>query len=210
MLRSRTAGVAALAVASALSLVAAPAPSAAAVPPAAVRYAPGSPGMLVAQDIARRTWGMDPCGGQLDIAWVADDAAINARALWANPQSSYGAPELNEQCRIVFNTAASFGWARLCTVLVHEYGHLTGHPHTADGPDVMSPVYRAPLPACAATPDPAAPRPVAATSATRRAPQSRSNRSRSDRRPRAGAGIRKLSASRAPRSSTTSTPSSAR
>ena len=48
---------------------------------------------------------------------------------------------------------------------MHEYGHLTGHQHSADGPDVMSPIYRAPLPACLiadpSTPPAAAPAAVA-------------------------------------------------
>jgi hypothetical protein len=48
----------------------------------------------------------------------------------------------------------TFDWAQFCTVLVHEYGHLTGHPHTADGDGVMSPIYRAPLPACTQVADP--------------------------------------------------------
>jgi hypothetical protein len=123
-------------------------------PPASARFAVGSPGMLVAQDLARRTWGMDPCGGVIDVSWGVDDPSINARSYWANPQSAYDAPALNVQCRIVFNTLLSFDWPKFCTVLVHEYGHLAGHPHSADGPDVMSPIYRAPLPACTALADP--------------------------------------------------------
>jgi hypothetical protein len=123
-------------------------------PPASIRFAVGSPGMLVAQDLARRTWGVDPCGGLVDVSWDVDDPSINARSYWANPESAYDDPQLNVQCRIVFNALLSFDWPKLCTVVVHEYGHLAGHPHTADGPDVMSPIYRAPLAACAAIPDP--------------------------------------------------------
>jgi hypothetical protein len=122
---------------------------------ASARYAVGSPGMLVAQGIARSTWGVDPCGGQIDISWGTDDPLINARSSWANPVGTYGAPQVNTQCRVVFNAAMAFSWEKFCTVLVHEYGHLSGHPHTVDGPDVMSPIYRAPLPACHAAPDPA-------------------------------------------------------
>jgi hypothetical protein len=123
-------------------------------PPSSVRFAVGSPAMLAAQDLARRTWGTDPCGGVVDVSWGTDDPSINARSYWANPQSAYDAPELNVQCRIVFNALLSFDWPKFCTVLVHEYGHLAGHPHSADGPDVMSPIYRAPLASCAAMPDP--------------------------------------------------------
>jgi hypothetical protein len=122
--------------------------------PASIRYAVGSPGMLAAQDLARRQWGGDPCGGQVEIAWDSDDPAINARSYWANPRSAYDDPQLNVQCRIVLNSQLSFDWPKFCTVLVHEYGHLAGHPHSADGPDVMSPIYRRPLAACSALPDP--------------------------------------------------------
>ena len=36
----------------------------------------------------------------------------------------------NVQCRIVFNRLIAYDWARFCTVLVHEYGHLAGRAHT--------------------------------------------------------------------------------
>lgn len=132
------------------------------VPPA-TRFAVGSPAMQLALGIAQANWGMDACGGQVTIEWGADEANINARSYWANPLSSYDNPDQNTQCRIVFNATMSFTWVKFCTVLVHEYGHLTGHPHGADGPDVMSPIYRAPLPACVAsdpTGQPAAPAPT--------------------------------------------------
>lgn len=118
------------------------------VPPA-TRYAVGSPAMLLAQDIARRHWGVTPCGGQVSVEWGSDEPSVNARSYWANPRSAYDAPELNVQCRVVFNTTMSYTWVKFCTVLVHEFGHLVGKPHGPDGPDVMSPIYRTPLPACA-------------------------------------------------------------
>lgn len=136
-----------------MALVTTGAGAQAAEPPASIRYAPGTPGMLAAQDIARRQWGVDPCNGQVAISWGTDEPTINARSYWANPRSAYDAPQLNVQCRIVLNTQLGFDWAKFCTVVVHEYGHLAGHPHVADGPDVMSPLYRAPLPACVATPE---------------------------------------------------------
>jgi hypothetical protein len=132
--------------------------------PAATRFAVGSPAMQFALEIAQANWGMNACSGQVTIEWGIDEANINARSYWANPLSSYDNPAQNIQCRIVFNSAMTFSWAKFCTVLVHEYGHLTGHPHTVDGPDVMSPIYRAPLPACA-TADPSEPPAPAPTSA---------------------------------------------
>jgi hypothetical protein len=122
--------------------------------PASVKYAVGSPGMVAAQNIATANWGGNPCGGAIDVSWGQDDPMINARSYWANPKSAYDNPDLNMQCRIVFNVSMTFTWEKFCTVLVHEYGHLSGKPHTADSPDLMSPIYRAPLAACTATPDP--------------------------------------------------------
>jgi hypothetical protein len=131
--------------------------------PASAKYAVGSAGMVTAQNIAVANWGAAPCGGSVDVSWGQDDPTINARSYWANPKSAYDNPELNTQCRIVFNVSMTFTWEKFCTVLVHEYGHLSGKPHTADGPDLMSPIYRAPLPACSGTPDPwAAGQPAAA------------------------------------------------
>jgi hypothetical protein len=148
-------------------LAAAPPSQADDVAPAA-RFAAGSPAMQIAQAVAQANWGVNACAGQVTVEWGTDAANINARSYWANPLSSYDNPDLNVQCRIVFNGDMTYTWPKFCTVLVHEYGHLTGHPHTADGPDVMSPIYRAPLGACS-TADPtagAAPAPVASTVAT--------------------------------------------
>ncbi len=134
------------------------------LPPASSRYALGSTGMVVAHDIALRHWGGEACGGRVEVVWGTDEPSINARSYWANPRSAYDHPQLNVQCRVVFNTALGFSWEKFCTVYVHEYGHLMGRPHVEDGGDVMSPIYRAPLEACAATPDPAAaPEPAAAS-----------------------------------------------
>jgi hypothetical protein len=125
------------------------------VPPA-TRFAVGSPGMQIALGIAQANWGTQACNGQVSIEWGTDEPNINARSYWANPLSSYDNPAQNVQCRIVFNSTMTFSWPKFCTVFVHEYGHLTGHPHTVDGADVMSPIYRAPPPACE-TADPSAP-----------------------------------------------------
>jgi hypothetical protein len=163
-----------------------------------VRFAVGSTAMLAAQDLARRTWGADPCGGAIEVVWDVDAPSINARSSWANPRSAYGAPGLNVQCRIVINRLIGYDWARFCTVLVHEYGHLAGHPHTADGPDVMSPIYRAPLPDCVAIADPsAAPVPPPAPAPAAAAVPAPSASARADR-PRARRGSRGR-ARRAPR-----------
>lgn len=157
----------------------------AAGPPASSRYATGSAGMAIAQGIAQRHWGVAACAGAVELAWGSDEPSVNARSYWANPRSAYDHPDLNVQCRIVFNAGLAFSWEKFCTVFVHEYGHLVGKPHVGDGEDVMSPIYRASLPACAGTPDPSeasSPTPVADPAEVVDAPVARPRGRRSNAR----------------------------
>jgi hypothetical protein len=122
--------------------------------------------MQFALGIAQANWGLDACSGQVTIEWGIDEANINARSYWANPLSSYDNPAQNTQCRIVFNSAMTFSWAKFCTVLVHEYGHLT----TADPSELPAP---APTPAPTPVEVTATPTPDAAF---RDAPPARTNK----------------------------------
>jgi dienelactone hydrolase len=134
-----------------LSLLIAAAPAAArqAEPAPGVRWAAGSPALRRAQTIATAYWGRPACGGRVSMSWAAQAPSLNAVASWDSPLPATGDPRDNTNCRIVLNTGATFTWPKLCTVVAHEYGHLLGHVHGADGLGVMSPMYRAPLPACA-------------------------------------------------------------
>lgn len=112
--------------------------------------------VTVALAVAEAYWNAVPCGGDVTIALVPMDASYNAVATWTNPVSDYGDPALNVGCRIDLNPRNLTRWRKLCTVVVHEVGHLTGHPHVSDPRDVMTPVYSGPVAVCVATPDPAA------------------------------------------------------
>lgn len=132
-------------------LIAMLAPAAVAQAPAApsVRFAVGSPALEQAQAIARAHWGVDPCGGAVEIAWVPLGRYVNAVSSWTvRAADAYAAPELNEDCRIELSTRMPFGWPKLCTVVVHEYGHLAGLRHDEEPGRLMSAVYDRPLPAC--------------------------------------------------------------
>src|SRR4051794_40358002 len=115
--------------------------------------------MQTAQGIARQHWGVDPCGGQVAISWTPLAPQINATSTWTNPRSSYDDPQLNGDCHIEFNSTMTFDWPKFCTVLVHEYGHLSGKPHSPDAHDVMAAFYLDALPECA---DPGASAPSSA------------------------------------------------
>jgi hypothetical protein len=118
--------------------------------PVSQRYAANGPAMRDAQRIARAFWHASPCDGRVTIAWVSEDPFVNASSTWRNPVSDYGAPRRNRDCRVVLNAGVRFDWPKLCSIVVHEYGHLTGHPHSHDPDSVMSPIYRRPVTACAA------------------------------------------------------------
>jgi hypothetical protein len=113
-------------------------------------FAVGSQPMQTAQGIAQQHWGVAPCGGQVAISWTPLAPQINATSTWTNPRSSYDNPDLNGDCRIEFNSGMDFDWDKFCTVVVHEYGHLSGKPHAPDPKDVMAAFYDSPLPECIA------------------------------------------------------------
>jgi hypothetical protein len=71
-----------------------------------------------------------------------------------NPTDPYANPTRNRSCAVEFNDVQAFDWPMLCTVLVHEFGHLTGHTHTTDPNTVMFPNYVQPIGDCATTPNP--------------------------------------------------------
>jgi hypothetical protein len=145
--------------------------------------------MQSAEAIAQAYWASTPCGGSVTIQWADLDPTTNAQSTWSNPTSSYGDAAENFDCTVQFNRRVDFDWPMFCTVLVHEFGHLTGHPHSSDPNDVMSPYYTQPLAQCASTPDPTltfAPPPVAAAApapaAARAATPHRPARPRAERR----------------------------
>lgn len=132
----------ALAVAGLLATTATAGPSA--------RYAPTSPATAQAERIAQAYWGAEPCGGTVRVRWVRQLADINALSTWASPSADpYGDPAANSNCTIDLNPAATFDWAKFCTVVVHEYGHLLGHDHDQLPGQLMSEVYTTPLAQCA-------------------------------------------------------------
>ncbi|WCB95534.1 hypothetical protein DSM104299_04283 [Baekduia alba] len=100
-------------------------------------------------------WGMAPCGGRVAITWAHLDAGINARSTWANDVDPYLQPSRNTECAIALATGADWDWVKLCSVVVREVGHLTGHEHLDDPTDIMYYAYVQPAPECAATPEPA-------------------------------------------------------
>ena len=177
-----------LAAAATLSVAAAPTADAATNP--ATQWPADGPAMQQARTIADAHWGMVPCNGDVKIAWAKLPSDENAGSTWVNPFQDYFDAKDNAQCSVAFNVTQDWNWAKLCTVFVHEFGHLAGNPHSDDPKDVMFPFYDGTnVPACAAVSPaayraPTAPRQGRRTPAAKRASRSRAYRADTTPRPR--------------------------
>jgi hypothetical protein len=174
----------------ALVLAALAAPTAADAVPTVTLTAPAGAdaGTLTTQlrddlAIAERRFG-PACPGGIAATWnpfeVDYPGSPGARA-WAR--------SFVEQCRIDFNVGlwldpawrmAIYDPPWLCTLVVHEYGHLAGNGHSDDPADVMYPLVERVYAGCAAAAAPARPR----------AKRSRAKARRSRRRAHRCAGAR--------------------
>jgi pyruvate/2-oxoglutarate dehydrogenase complex dihydrolipoamide acyltransferase (E2) component len=101
-----------------------------------------------AHALAVAHWGAEPCAGQVTVTWAHMGAGINARSTWMSYDIHN--PATYTQCAISYNLDVDWDWPKLCTVIEHELGHLSGHDHVNDPHDVMSPYYVYPTPECAA------------------------------------------------------------
>ncbi|MDX6686630.1 MAG: Matrixin, partial [Baekduia sp.] len=122
--------------------------------PPATRWPVGGTALRAAMSLGAEHWGASPCRGRISVAWGALGREQNAESSWANDVDPYLQPSRNTDCAITLSTGASWDWAMLCTVVVHEMGHLAGHDHVDDPDDVMYYAYTRPVAECAATPEP--------------------------------------------------------
>lgn len=130
------------------------------VPPAA-RWPIGGTALRTAMGLATEHWGFSPCGGRVTVTWTSLGAGVNAQSAWANDVDPYLQPSRNTDCEIELSASTEWDWVKLCSVVMHEVGHLAGHDHVDDPEDLMFPVYLSPAPECAATPEPVQAAPVA-------------------------------------------------
>lgn len=137
----------------ALALLLPNAASAAAASPA-TRWPAGGSTLRAALSMGSEHWGMTPCRGRVTMSWDALGAATNAQSSWANDVDPYLQPSFNSDCEIALSLQVDWDWQKLCTVVVHEVGHLTGHDHVDDIDDVMYATYVEPVTECLTTPAP--------------------------------------------------------
>jgi hypothetical protein len=112
--------------------------------------------VTLATSLAERYWGTVPCGGSVTVR--ADQplaAGMQAETDgWVTFESSLGANDLDAPaatytlCTISLahwqwpnDSRIAGDWNMFCLTVVHEMGHLLGHPHSLAPGSVMAPVF---------------------------------------------------------------------
>jgi hypothetical protein len=160
--------------------------------PSAIGVPAAEPLMTTAHSLAVARWGVDPCGGQVTMAWTHMGDGINARSQWmsidVHDATSYS------ECAITYNLDVDWDWPKLCTVIEHELGHLSGHDHVNDPHDVMSPYYVFPSAECSAAasqaPGAAPDRAPRSVTSSRRASSAKASTKRKSNRRKAAAAVK--------------------
>jgi hypothetical protein len=174
-----------------LALALAPAAASAAAeqgPPQ--RWPTDGPAFQAARQIAIEHWSINPCGGDVDISWAKLPADENALSSWTNQYRDYGDPGHNTLCSVAFNASQDWDWPKLCSIFVHEFGHLAGNAHSENPDDVMFPYYTGTnVPECkgvspAGAQAPTAPRQGRRTPAKKAASRSKAYRAGTTRHPK--------------------------
>jgi hypothetical protein len=119
--------------------------------------APAKPSLVaLAASLAEHYWKATPCGGRVAVSayatvppgmesmtdgWVTFSSSLGANDL-AAPASTYTACSIT-LARWQWPTRASIeeDWGMFCLTVVHETGHLLGHPHSLAPGSVMAPIF---------------------------------------------------------------------
>jgi hypothetical protein len=107
---------------------------------AAVKRHHSRPPLSVALERAFLLWGVQPCGGSYRVELTTLPAEVRGHSGWREPATSlapYTTPSgAWSDCVIQLPAsgwtaeAVASEWPDACSVVLHEWGHLTGHPHS--------------------------------------------------------------------------------
>jgi hypothetical protein len=96
--------------------------------------------LSVALERAYQLWGVEPCGGRYRVELTTLPPDVRGHAAWREPAASLGAfttpSGIWTDCVIQLPATAwtpegvASEWPDACSVVLHEWGHLTGHPHS--------------------------------------------------------------------------------
>lgn len=87
---------------------------------------------------AEQLWGARPCGGAYRVEIVQLPSLAAGHASWDSPSGDLytSPPSLWTDCVLELQAEdwtaeqVSLQWQEDCTTVLHEWGHLTGHPHS--------------------------------------------------------------------------------
>ncbi len=106
--------------------------------------------------IAEGYWGAVPCAGQISLVanrpvaagldrttdgWVTFNSSLGADNLDAPAASYTGCTISLAHWRWASWTGMEQDWGMFCLTVIHETGHLLGHPHSLAPGSVMAPVF---------------------------------------------------------------------
>jgi hypothetical protein len=103
------------------------------------RRGPRTP-LGIALEKAYQLWGVEPCGGRYRVELTTLPPEVLGHAGWREPATSlgpYATPSstwtdcvIQLQATAWTEEAVASEWPDSCSVVLHEWGHLTGHPHS--------------------------------------------------------------------------------
>jgi hypothetical protein len=107
---------------------------------ASVRRHHPRPPLSIALERAFQLCGVEPCGGSYRVELTTLPAEVRGHSSWRQPASSLGpftTPSGTwSDCVIQLPASAwtaervASEWPYACSLVLHEWGHLTGHPHS--------------------------------------------------------------------------------
>ena len=101
-------------------------------------FAAGLAVFTVASGVAAAKWG-GTCTGPVTVRFHTLRSDTLGMARWAGMWDV--PPDERDDCQIWLNSRKKWDWDKLCTTVVHEYGHLSGHDHSSDENSPMHATY---------------------------------------------------------------------